>query len=139
VLSRILPMIENEAAVYGMTGKLASARSVDIPVLELEKDLAATKHALIGGQEGGARRPPRLHHLRLHRHARMRRGRPRRPAPRRARYPGDDPVPVTVNVAAALARSRLAHSKRAYPEPPKKNVVGYADIGIGAERRIAAE
>lgn len=29
VLSRILPMIENEAAVYGMTGKLASARSVD--------------------------------------------------------------------------------------------------------------
>ena len=50
-----------------------------------------------------------------------------------------DPVPVTVNVAAALARSRLAHSKRAYPEPPKKNVVGYADIGIGAERRIAAE
>jgi allantoin racemase len=48
-------------------------------------------------------------------------------------------VPVTVNVAAALVRSRLAHSKRAYPEPPKKNVVGYADIGIGAERRIAAE
>ena len=47
VLSRILPMIENEAAVYGMTGKLASARSVDIPVLELEKDLAATKRALI--------------------------------------------------------------------------------------------
>jgi allantoin racemase len=47
VLSRIVPMIENEAAVYGMTGKLASARSVDIPVLELEKDLAATKRALI--------------------------------------------------------------------------------------------
>ena len=47
-----------------------------------------------------------------------------------------DPVPVTVNVAAALVRSRLAHSKRAYPEPPKKNVVGYADIGIGAEDNL---
>jgi allantoin racemase len=47
VLSRILPMIENAAAVYGMGGKLASARSVDIPVLELEKDLAAIKRALI--------------------------------------------------------------------------------------------
>lgn len=50
-----------------------------------------------------------------------------------------DPVPATVNVAAALVRSRLTHSKRAYPAPPQKSVVGYADIGIGVERRIAAE
>ena len=49
------------------------------------------------------------------------------------------PVPAAVNVAAALVRSRLAHSKRAYPAPPKKNVVGYADIGIGVESRLAAE
>ena len=85
VLSRILPMIENEAAVYGMIGKLASARSVDIPVLELEKDLAATKRALIAEAkravlDGGRR----LHHLRLHPHARLRRRGPRRPAPRRS-------------------------------------------------------
>ncbi len=50
-----------------------------------------------------------------------------------------DPVPAAVSVAAALVRSRLAHSKRAYPAPPKKNVVGYADIGISVESRIAAE
>ena len=52
-----------------------------------------------------------------------------------------DPVPVTVNVAAALVRSQLAHSKRAYPQPPKKNVVGYADIGMVGKpdsRRIAS-
>ena len=55
MLSRILPMIENEAAVYGMTGKLASARSVDVPVLELEKDLAATTCIDRRGQKGGAR------------------------------------------------------------------------------------
>jgi allantoin racemase len=47
VLSRILPMIQTQAAVYGMTSKLASAHSVEIPVLELERDLAATKRALI--------------------------------------------------------------------------------------------
>ena len=47
VLRRIVPMIETQAAIYGMTSKLASARSVDIPVLELDKDLAATQRALI--------------------------------------------------------------------------------------------
>ncbi len=50
-----------------------------------------------------------------------------------------DPVPTAVNVAAALVRSRLAHSKRAYRRPPNKAVVGYAAIGLGLESRIAAE
>jgi allantoin racemase len=145
VLSRILPMIENEAAVYGMTGKLASARSVDIPVLELEKDLAATKRELIAEAKRAVLDDGADHIIfgctgmlgcadavrdGLLRDGLLRDG---------LDIPVIDPVPVTVNVAAALARSRLAHSKPAYPEPPKKNVVGYADIGVGAERRIAAE
>jgi allantoin racemase len=140
VLSRILPMIENAAAVYGMGGKLASARSVDIPVLELEKDLAAIKRALIAEAkravlDDGADYiifgcTGMLGCADAVRDGLLRDG---------LDVPVIDPVPVTVNVAAALVRSRLAHSKRAYPEPPKKNVVGYADIGIGAESRIAAE
>jgi allantoin racemase len=134
-LSRILPMIENEAAVYGMTGKLSSARSVDIPVLELEKDLAATKRALIAEAKRAVLDDGADYIIfgctgMLGCAAAVRDG---------LDVPVIDPVPVTVNVAAALVRSRLAHSKRAYPEPPKKNVVGYADIGIGAESRIAAE
>lgn len=36
VLPNILPMIENLAKLYGLENKLASVRSVDIPVLELE-------------------------------------------------------------------------------------------------------
>jgi allantoin racemase len=140
VLSRILPMIENEAAVYGMSGKLASARSVDIPVLELEKDLAAIKRALIAEAkravlDDGADYiifgcTGMLGCADAVRNGLLRDG---------LDVPVIDPVPVTVNVAAALVRSRLAHSKRAYPQPPKKNVVGYADIGIGVESPIAAE
>jgi allantoin racemase len=140
VLSRILPMIESEAAVYGMSGKLASARSVDIPVLELEKDLAAIKRALIAEAkravlDDGADYiifgcTGMLGCADAVRDGLLRDG---------LDVPVIDPVPVTVNVAAALVRSRLAHSKRAYPQPPKKNVVGYADIGIGVESRIAAE
>jgi len=109
-------------------------------VLELEKDLAATKRALIAEAkravlDDGADYiifgcTGMLGCADAVRDGLLRDG---------LDVPVIDPVPVTVNVAAALVRSRLAHSKRAYPEPPKKNVVGYADIGIGAASRIAAE
>ena len=46
-----------------------------------------------------------------------------------------DPVPTAINVAAALVRSRLSHSKQAYRPPPPKNIVGYGAIGIGVETR----
>lgn len=38
VLDRIIPLIEDNAQVYGVSSKLASVRSVDIPVLDLKKD-----------------------------------------------------------------------------------------------------
>jgi allantoin racemase len=140
VLSRILPMIETQAAVYGMTGKLASARSVNIPVLELEKDLAATKRALIAearkaviedgadyiifGCTGMLGCADAVHEGLLKEGLNV---------------PVIDPVPTAVNVAAALVRSRLAHSKQAYRQPPQKVVVGYSGIGLGIETRVAAE
>jgi allantoin racemase len=140
VLDRILPMIETQAAVYGMTGKLASARAVNIPVLELEKDLAATKRALIAeakkaviedgadyiifGCTGMLGCANAVHEGLL---------------ADGLDVPVIDPVPTAVNVAAALVRARLTHSKRTYRQPPKKAVVGYAAIGLGIENRIAAE
>jgi allantoin racemase len=140
VLDRILPMIETQAAVYGLTGKLASARSVGIPVLELEKDLDATKRALtaaarkavvedkadviIFGCTGMFGCAEAVHDGLLKEGLDI---------------PVIDPVPNAVNVAAGLVRSRLTHSKQAYRQPPKKIVVGYAGIGLGEEPRIAAE
>jgi allantoin racemase len=140
VLSRLVPKIETQAAIYGLSSKLASARSVDIPVLELEKDLASTKRALIAeakkavledgadyiifGCTGMLGCAEAVHAGLLNEGLNV---------------PVIDPVPTAVNVAAALVRSRLAHSKRAYPPPPHKNVVGYAAIGIGMENRVAAE
>jgi allantoin racemase len=140
VLSRILPMIERQAAVYGMAAKLASARSVNIPVLELEKDLAATKRALIAEArkavvEDGADYiifgcTGMLGCAAAVREGLLADG---------LDVPVIDPVPTTVNVAAALVRSRLSHSKHTYRQPPKKAVVGYAGIGIGVESALAAE
>jgi allantoin racemase len=140
VLSRIVPMIETQAAVYGLLGKLASARAVNIPVLELEKDLAATKRALIAeakkavlqdgadyiifGCTGMLGCADAVHQGLLEA------GLP---------VPVIDPVPTAVNVAAAMVRSRLSHSKQAYQPPPKKTVIGFANIGIGVENSVAAE
>jgi len=46
-----------------------------------------------------------------------------------------DPLPVTLHVAAALARSGLSHSKRTYPWPPAKPRSGYdAVLGTSAAR-----
>ncbi len=140
VLDRILPMIETQAAVYGMTGKFASARSVGIPVLELEKDIAATKRALTAAAHKAVVEDNAdviifgctgmLGCAEAVRDGLLKDG---------LDIPVIDPVPIAVNVAAALARSHLAHSKRAYQPPPKKKVVGYADIGLGEGARIAAE
>jgi hypothetical protein len=48
-------------------------------------------------------------------------------------------VPAAINVAAALVRSGLSHSKRAYRPPPRKNVVGYEGLGFAAQTAEAAE
>ena len=140
VLRRIVPMIERQAAVYGMTSKLASARSVDIPVLELEKDLAATKRALVAEarkaivQDGadyiifGC--TGMLGCAEAVRQGLLAEG---------LDTPVIDPVPTAVNMAAAVVRSGLSHSKHAFQQPPKKAVMGYAAMGIGTENALAAE
>lgn len=140
VLQRITPMIENQAALYGMSGKLASARAVDIPVLELERDLAATKRALTAEARKAVIEDKAdviifgctgmLGCADAVREGLLNEG---------LDVPVIDPVPTAINVAAALARSGLAHSKRAYQPPPEKKIVGYAGIGLGAEERVAAE
>jgi allantoin racemase len=140
VLRRIMPMIENQAALYGMTGKLASARAVDIPVLELDKDIAATRRALTAEARKAVLEDKAdviifgctgmLGCADAVREGLLKEG---------LDVPVIDPLPTAVNVAVALARSGLAHSKQAYQPPPRKKVVGYADIGLGAEERAAAE
>lgn len=141
VLKRILPMIGTQAAVYGLTSKLASARAVNIPVLELEKDLDATKRALIAEAErcvvedgadaiifgctGMMGCADAVHEGLLKKGLDV---------------PVIDPVPTAINVAAALVRAKLSHSKQAYPPPPKKAIIGYANLGFGEPKKaVAAE
>lgn len=126
VLGRLRPMIEHLAEQYGVPGKMASVRSVDIPVLELEQDLERTKAALAevavrAVEEDGADAivfgcTGMLGCADAVRAGLLAKG---------YDVPVIDPVPLAVRVAAALIESGLCHSKITYKQPPLKPVVGY--------------
>lgn len=137
VMRRLRAQFENEAAVYGLATKMVSVRHVDIPVLQLEKDLAVTEarlveqavlaveadgaEAIIFGCTGllgcaGAVRAGLL--------------------AKGIDIPVIDPIPTAVSIAAALARVGLSQSKLTYPAPPEKEMVGYdavLPLAIAAE------
>jgi allantoin racemase len=128
VLPRLRPQFESLAAVYGLRGKLASVRAVDIPVLDLESDLAATQrqlvrvaetavredgaHAIVFGCTGlmGCAGVVRTGLLELG-----------------LDVPVVDPIPATLRLAGALVESGLSHSKLTSPTPPDKAMPGYPD------------
>lgn len=131
VLDSVVPMIENLAKVYGTSGKLASVRVINIPVLELEAapeklteelamaSLAAVEHdgahAIVLGCTGflgcaeaiAAALKSKGYSL-----------------------PVIDPIPATVCIAAGIVRAGLTHSKRTFAHPRSKDLKGYPSINI---------
>jgi allantoin racemase len=126
VLARLRPMIEHLAEQYGVPGKMASVRSVDIPVLELEQDMDRTKAALAevavrAVEEDGAHAivfgcTGMLGCADAVRAGLLAKG---------YDVPVIDPVPLAVRLAASLIESGLSHSKLTYEQPPLKPVAGY--------------
>ena len=127
VLDRIIPELELHAQKYGVGGKLASARSIDLPVLDLENgreqfvarmvDEAVEAveedgaHVIVLGCTGLAGLDEQVGkglHEKGH------------------EVPVIDPASIALKIAEALVDAKLAHSKRTYPYPPEKEIVGYA-------------
>lgn len=126
VMRRLRPSFENQAAIAGLASRLASVRSVDIPVLDLEKDMEATRAALVAeackavemdgaeaivfgctglmGCAASVRNGLLDHGIDI---------------------PVVDPIPTAVNIAAALVRSGLSQSELTFPLPPVKPMPGY--------------
>lgn len=127
VLDSVLPMLDNQARVYGVADNMASARSVDIPVLELEQDRDRTvkglidesikaveddgAHVIIFGCTGMMGCAQAVEEGLVERGIHG--------------VPVIDPVPTTIRVAEGLVGAGLRHSKRTYPRPPVKEIVGY--------------
>ncbi|WP_210526151.1 aspartate/glutamate racemase family protein [Rubellimicrobium arenae] len=126
VMRRLRPSFENQAAVAGLSGRMASCRSVDIPVLDLEADLDATKRALVDEAEKAVELDGAeaivfgctglMGCAQSVREGLLARG---------IDIPVIDPIPTAVNIAAALVRSNLSHSALTFPLPPVKAMPGY--------------
>lgn len=131
VLRRLRPSFENTAALAGLSSKLASVRSVDIPVLALEADLNHTQSLLVDEaaravEQDGAEAILFGCTGLLGCAAAVRAGL----LARGIDVPVIDPIPNAVAVAAAMARLGLAQSKRTYPMPPSKQLIGYPAIAL---------
>ncbi|MFC3052142.1 aspartate/glutamate racemase family protein [Kordiimonas pumila] len=126
VLDSVVPIFRNLACLYGVSEKLASIRSINMPVLEIEKQLDKTQEMLVAAslkavQEDGADgiilgctgflgcADKITAHLKSE----------------GIDVPVIDPIPLTVMTAYALATVGLAHSKKTYTPPRKKLIVGY--------------
>ncbi len=126
VLERIRPLVHCLVAKYGFEHSYKSFRAVDIPVLEIHKDISKLTDALgeeviKAVQEDGAESVifgctgffgcvdvlrDRLHKKGID-------------------VPLVDPIPVTVHMADCLVKSGLSQSKITYPKPGKKEIIGY--------------
>ena len=126
VLDRLRAMVGNLVASYGLTATYASFRAVDIPVLDIGHDLgllktALAREAIAAVQQDGADVivlgcTGFLGCASAMRSQLVEAG---------CDVPVIDPIPLAVQMADALVKSGLSHSKRTYPAPGRKRVVGY--------------
>jgi len=126
VLDSAVPMFDLHAARIGVAERLASVRAVNIPVLELGDTgrvvKALIEQSVMAVREDGA-------HLIVFGCTGMigladdvKEGLENRGI---ADVPVIDPAILAVKVAEAFADMGLSHSKRTYPTPPEKEIVGY--------------
>lgn len=126
VMRRLKASFENTAALCGLSTRLASVRSVDIPVLELEEDLSVTVRRLVeegrkAVEEDGAEAlvfgcTGLMGCAGALRDGLLAEG---------IDVPVVDPIPTAVSIAAGLVRAGLSQSRTTFPPPPEKELVGY--------------
>ena len=132
VLDAVIPLFVNNAKIYGVSEKLASVRSVDIPVLELEKDPEAMiqaliresknaveqdgAHAIIFGCTGMSGVASQVQAgLTMNGYEGI---------------PVIDPVEAGMRLAETWVRLGISHSKRTYTYPRNKPVKGYDFVPV---------
>jgi allantoin racemase len=126
VLDAVVPMIHDLAVRYGMADKLASIRSVDIPVLDLDDEsrlmTALTEQSVAAIESDGA-------HVIIFGCTGMRDCadalRARLAELGHGGIPVVEPSTVAFKLAEALADLGLTHSTRTYAPPRAKKVTGY--------------
>jgi len=117
VMDSVIPSLEKLAKVVGVERKLASVRSVNIPVLELGKDMEVTKKKIIEEAEIALEHDRSdviilgcmsMAFMGISEEIQEKLG-----------IPVVNPAYVSLKILEALISSHLSPSKRAFPYPPK--------------------
>jgi len=127
ILNRLRPLYENSAKVYGVYEKLASVRSVETTVLDLDGNMDGTVRALIE-QAIPAVEQDKADVIILGCTAMLRCAERVREGLLSKGYdaPVIDPLLATVRIAGAVVEAGLSHSKLTYPAPPRRSAVGFS-------------
>jgi allantoin racemase len=126
VLEQGIPGVHRQILRYGLTGKVASVRAINIPVLEMGEDRERVIQAVIE-ESARAVRDDGAHIIvpgctemigmaPVVQEGLTKQG---------CEVPVIDPPAVAVKLVEGLVDMGLAHSKRTYPPPPDKEIVGY--------------
>lgn len=126
VLDQLAPLFDHHAVKAGLVHSLASVRAINIPVLELV-DTDRVVRALVE-QSAKAVREDGAHVIvfgctgLVGLASDVKRGLEEQGI---ADVPLIDPAVLAVKMAEVLVDTGLTHSKRTYPRPPEKEIVGY--------------
>jgi allantoin racemase len=126
VLQRLRAVIDKLVAGYGLNDTYGSFRAVDIPVLEIEKDPGTLQKAL-AREAIAAVKEDHVDAIVLGCTGFLGCASAMRRSLLEAGFdvPVIDPIPLAVQMADALVKTGLSHSKHAYPQPGKKKIKGY--------------
>jgi allantoin racemase len=129
VLERDIPLIDRLARLYGLESNLASVRPVNLPVLELDRDRERLMEALVE-QSARAVAEDGAHIIFFGCTGMMGSAQQveQALAERDCAVPVIDPSLAALKLAEGLVDMGLSHSKRTYPPPPPKEVVGYPQL-----------
>ena len=126
VLEQGIPRVHRQILRYGLAGKVASVRAINIPVLEMGGDRERVTRVVI--EESATAVREHGAHIIVPGCTEMIGMAPEVQeglAQRGCEVPVIDPPAVALKMAEALVDMGLSHSKRSYPTPPEKVVVGY--------------
>ena len=119
VMDSVVPSLEKLARVAGLEGKLASVRSINIPVLELGRDFEVTKIEMIE-EAKKAMENDRADVIVLGCMSMSFMG-VSDEMQEALGIPVVNPALISLKVLEGLIQTHLTHSKKAYPFPPKEN------------------
>jgi allantoin racemase len=126
VLEQGIPRVHRQILGYGLAGKVASLRAINIPVLEMGEDRERVIQAVIEESARAVREDGA--HIIVPGCTEMIGMAPvvqEGLAELGCEVPVIDPPAVAVKLAEGLVDMGLSHSKRTYPPPPAKEIVGY--------------